>query len=229
MLKKMKTKKLKYTGTRIIESLRLKYRKQHIKYTCEKRRTLIINKDFTIISNNCWGGFIYQSYKLPYNTPTVGLFFMAADYIKFITNLELYTNSQLTFINPYESTHVEKLKEDKNFGTYPIGKLNDIEIMFLHYKTNEEAYEKWTKRCNRINWDKLIIKFNDQNNCKDEYIYSFDKLDYKNKICFTVKEYPGTESVIYLKGAKNQKEVTASQEPYGKTNYININEIINSL
>nr|WP_262352316.1 DUF1919 domain-containing protein [Lactiplantibacillus plantarum] len=34
-----------------------------------------INKDrFTIISNNCWGGEVYESYNLIKQSPTVGLF-----------------------------------------------------------------------------------------------------------------------------------------------------------
>lgn len=49
-----------------------------------------INKDrFTIISNNCWGGEVYESYNLIKQSPTVGLFFMASDYIKFIYNRQI--------------------------------------------------------------------------------------------------------------------------------------------
>ena len=37
---------------------------------------------FTIISNNCWAGLVYQHFGLPYNTPTAGLFFFAQDYLE---------------------------------------------------------------------------------------------------------------------------------------------------
>ena len=50
------------------------YRKKQLKYT-----------DFTIISNNCWGGMIYESYNSPKESPTVGMFFMAKDYIEFLS------------------------------------------------------------------------------------------------------------------------------------------------
>lgn len=68
------------------------YRKKQLKYT-----------DFTIISNNCWGGMIYESYNLPKESPTVGMFFMAKDYIEFLSDLRGYINGKLTFIKPEES------------------------------------------------------------------------------------------------------------------------------
>lgn len=39
-----------------------------------KRRKKLTSTDFTIISNNCWGGMMYESYNLPKQSPTVGLF-----------------------------------------------------------------------------------------------------------------------------------------------------------
>ena len=68
------------------------YRKKQLKYT-----------DFTIISNNCWGGMIYESYNLPKESPTVGMFFMAKDYIEFLSDLRGYVNGKLTFIKPEKS------------------------------------------------------------------------------------------------------------------------------
>ena len=110
------------------ETLRLKIRKYYMKATCKLRRKKINNDDFTIISNNCWGGIIYQSYGLKYNTPTVGLFFMAEDYIKFVFNIREYLKYELMFINYKESKRYKILGEKIN---YPIAKLNDIEIYFM--------------------------------------------------------------------------------------------------
>ncbi|MCM3166363.1 DUF1919 domain-containing protein [Peribacillus frigoritolerans] len=212
-----------------IEGARLKLRRKYISVTAKKRHNFIKNKDFTIISNNCWAGFVYQSYNLPYNTPTIGLYFMAEDYIKFLSNLQGYINSELTFINPKDSRYVEILKNDKKFGEYPIGKLNDIEIMFLHYQSEKEALDKWNKRCSRINWDKLLVKFNDQNGCLKKHLESFDNLDIKNKVCFTSKDYSNLKSTIYINSAKKQESVYASQEPFGKSKYIDITKLIDSL
>jgi len=211
------------------ESIKLKFRKYYINKTAKLRKKNLCSSDFTIISNNCWGGFIYQSYGVSYNSPTIGLYFMAEDYIKFISNLEKNINSKLEFISPKDSKHYDVIKNDKKIGEYPIGKINDIEIIFLHYSSEEEAYDKWNRRCKRINWDKLLIKFNDQNGCTKEHLCFFDRLDIKNKICFTSSKKMKLKSTIFIPSFKKQKSIYASQEPFGKSRYVNINKIINSL
>ncbi|WP_052342635.1 DUF1919 domain-containing protein [Bacillus sp. EB01] len=211
------------------EGFKIRVKKKYIEKTCKYRKKIVKGKDFTIISNNCWGGFIYQSYELPYNSPTIGLYFMADDFLKFVSNLRYYLNSKLEFINPNNSKYYEQLKTDKKFGTYPIGKLQDIEIIFLHYKSEEEALRKWVRRCNRVNLNKLLVKFNDQNGCTEQHLIEFDNLPLKNKICFTSKDYPLLNSVVYIKSAKNQKHIEASQEPFGLSRFIDINKLINSL
>ncbi len=138
---------------------------------------------------------IYESYDLPKESPTVGLFFMASDYIKFLSNLQGYLNNQLSFIDPQDSKWKNRVCSDKRFGHYPVGILNDgingpIEIFFLHYKNEEEARDKWTRRIQRINWNRLLIKFNDQNGCDIADVETFLNLPYKNKIFFTCKNWP---------------------------------------
>ncbi|MRX72999.1 DUF1919 domain-containing protein [Bacillus lacus] len=212
-----------------LEGLKLRLRRQYIKESAKLRRKSLEYTNFTIISNNCWGGFIYQSYGISYNSPTIGLYFMAEDYIKFVLNLKEYIESELTFIDPKESRYFEILKKSEKFGEYPIGLLKDIEIIFLHYTSEEDAYEKWNKRCKRINWERLLIKFNDQNGCTKEHLNRFDKLKFKNKICFTSSEFPNSNSMIFIKSAKKQKYVLASQEPFGKSRYLNVTRLINSI
>lgn len=81
------------------EGLRLKVLKYRRELFANYRNKKLTNKDFTIISNNCWGGMLYESYNLPKQSPTVGLFFFAEDYIKFLKDLKKYTiKTQLKFI-----------------------------------------------------------------------------------------------------------------------------------
>lgn len=118
------------------EGLRLKFFKIWRKFFADIRRKQLCNTEFTIISNNCWGGMIYESYNLPKQSPTVGMFFMAKDYIKFLKKLPEYLNAKLTFINPELSRwkNEQQVSGDKRFGTYPIGVLSvgkeSIEIFF---------------------------------------------------------------------------------------------------
>lgn len=224
-----------------IEGLRLKIRnKLWIPLTCKWRGNKLTNRNFTILSNNCWGGTVYEAHNLPKSSPTVGLFFMADDYIKFLSHLKEYLSSDLTFIRPEDSRWKDKeaTSGDGRWGTYPIGKLEiyngrggieSIEIFFLHYHSEKEAKEKWERRIKRINWNRLLVKFNDQNGCTEEHIKVFDALPYKNKICFTVKEYPQYASVVRVKAPKSHEFIRASYEPFGRSKSIDITKVLNQL
>ena len=190
-----------------IEGLRLKLLEIRRKSLADYRRNKINKSRFTIISNNCWGGECYESYNLIKQSPTIGLFFMATDYIKFISNIKHYLNQKIEFINPKESKYFYSLKKDPHFGSYPVGKLDDIEIFFMHYSSEEQVLKKWNRRIKRIN---------------------FEKLPYKNKICFSVnKKYKKYSDVVIINAPKSHKFIRASYEPFGNSKYININEIIN--
>ena len=216
-----------------IEGIFLRINKYQRVTFSEKRKRKLNNDKFTIISNNCWGGMIYESYNLEKQTPTVGLFIHSSDYIKFIKDLKKYLNTNLVFINPNDSKYKDNYKNIKKFGTYPIGKLLDIEIHFLHYKSEEEAFEKWNRRLKRIDWDHIIYKFNDQNGFKDDDLVEFLKLPYKNKIFFTCKDFGiNNPTIIKIKQNKllfGNKQINSSHEPFGNSKYIDINNLINKL
>lgn len=213
-----------------LETIRIKLRRFYITKTAKIRRKRIKIENFTIISNNCWGGFIYQSYNLKYNTPTIGLFFMAEDYIEFLKDIKKWIYKPIQFINYQDSKYYNHFKKWNKFGKYPIGIFKDsnIEIHFLHYNSSNKAIDDWSRRVKRINWDKVIYKFNDQNLCKYIHIKRFDELPYENKICFTTKEL-NLKSVIHIKKASKFVEIPTSYEPFGFSKLININEIINKL
>lgn len=186
------------------------------------------NRDFTIISNNCWGGFVYQKFNLRYRTPFVGLFIFAPDYIELLENFDYLINEEISFIDANDSKYKEELIQNNTFNKYPIGILGkNVEIHFLHYHSQEEAFSKWNERCSRINRNNLLIKFSDKDKCYDELIFRFDKLKFKNKICFSAKEFKTCKSVITLNEFKNEKFVNDEWKYY--KNYINIRELLNSL
>ena len=105
---------------------------------------------------------IYESYNLLKESPTIGLFFFAADYIHFLKNLRESFAAQLRFISPEESKwkEIPELAGDKRFGCYPIGQLfikgKTVEIFFLHYHSESEAKAKWERRCKRVNWKHML-------------------------------------------------------------------------
>lgn len=179
-----------------------------LRYFKNNRQSKLKNTHFTIISNNCYAGWVYRYFNLPYYTPTVGLFIMPDDYIKLLNNLNFYLKKcKLEFIKPEDSKYFDYLSTNVDrFKTYPIGKLGDIELHFLHYKSEIEAYEKWNRRLKRINWDNIIIKFDDQNGCTLEHLKSFANIRKYKKICFVAKEKEKiNDNYIYVKEFKKDK------------------------
>lgn len=183
-----------YTSVRVIKN----YRKQQIKKRKTKENTnKLATKDFTIISNNCWGGMIYQKYGLPYLSPTVGLFILGHDFVKLCKKWKEYFSLPLKFINWEDSRFYYCLRDQMPF---PVAKLGDIEIYFMHYKTSEEAEEKWNRRVKRINPDKMIFKLSQREECSKEDIEEFLLLPLKNKVCFSYEKIPGVIYIPELKG-----------------------------
>lgn len=190
-----------------------------------KNKIGLKNRNFTIISNNCWGGFVYQKYGIRYQTPFIGLFLFAPDYIKLLKNFENIIFSELSFISFQESKYKEYLNKDK---IYPIGILdNNIELHFLHYKSQKEAKEKWDRRVKRINLSNILFKFSDRDLCDYSLLKDFENLKYKNKICFVAKEYTEFESCIFLKQFRKKTQVEAEWIYYEE--YVNIKQLLNNL
>ena len=107
----------------------------------------------------------------------------------------------------------------------PIGLIDDVEVVFLHYKTFEEAVEKWNRRKSRINWDNLYIKMSFQNECKDEYVYEFDRLPYRNKLFFVTKDY-GVQSQIIMKDRLGDSMILNDTDWFNK--FIDVTKFINT-
>ena len=58
----------------------------------------LIKPTTSIISSNCFAGRVMQDLAMQYNSPTLGLYFWADDYIEFLKNLRFYlTEAQITF------------------------------------------------------------------------------------------------------------------------------------
>lgn len=195
----------------------------------EKRCKKLINNNFSIISNNCYAGWVYRNFNLPYKTPTVGLFIMPDDYIKLINNLKYYfLECDLKFIDCNNSKYKDYLKyKDERFGSYPIGLLDDIEIHFLHYANEKEAKEKWNRRCKRVNWDNLILKFDDQNLCTFDNLKDFSRIKTSaKKICFVAnQENKLDKDFIYVKEFK--KDSYMIDDTWYNNKYVDLIKFLN--
>ena len=196
------------------------YRKLTRNYNYRK----INNSDFTIISNNCWGGHVYRYFGLGYNSPTVGLYFYADEYVKFVNNIKYYLDCELEFIS-YKDSKYRKDLEEKQYYTVPIGKLDDVEIVFLHYKDEKEAKEKWNRRKKRVNYDNIILKFSQQNLCEDRHLEWFDNLDFSKKVMFVNSPDNKYDCSVYYRGYEDKDEVLNDTRFF--YSYMNLVDFIN--
>jgi len=192
----------------------------------KKIRKKIKNIDFTIISNNCWGGGIYEDLYLPYKTPTVGLFFFSHCYINFIKDIKGNLSEELYFTNFSKYKKANTLREN---NYYPIGIIkNTIEIHFLHYKTEEEARAKWERRKERVNLNNILLSFTDNEPYTMEELNYFDQLPYK-KVFFSSKKIKNIYSLVWLKKFKNNNtigDIYTNPQDYRK--YFNVIKWLNS-
>lgn len=155
------------------------------------------NTDFTIISNNCWGGVTYEWFGLEKLSPTIGSYFFADDYVRFLKDIRRYLSLNLSIIRASESRHADILKR-KGQLDIPVGVLGDIEIVFLHYKNPTVAVEKWDRRVKRVNWDNLVLKFSYMNGCDDSLLEDFESIQGVKKICFVNKAYPQYQNTVVM-------------------------------
>lgn len=167
-------------------------------YYTQKRRILsrIVKKkvdfsEISLISQNCIGGIIYHDANQRFLSPTVNLYILPKDFIKFVNNLDYYLS-----LTP----NVEMGK------AYPIGTLGDIKINFMHYSSPQEAIEKWEERKQRINFNKIFVIMVERDGFDDEDFNDFLKIKYP-KILFTRNEKYISDNSVYLKKFKNEKEL----------------------
>ena len=157
-------------------------------------RKRLENQNFSIISCNCLGAMITHDLLQPQLSPTVNLFFNADDFLRFVSNLDYYLDKELIEI------HVEGCN-------YPVGKLDDVIVWFMHYKTFEDAKNKWEERVKRINRNNLFVFFSEREGCTYDHLLAFDRLPYRNKIVFTHIPYPEIKSAYYFKGYEDKNMV----------------------
>ena len=183
--------------------------------------------EFTIISNNCWGGTIYESYGMRKSTPTVGMFIMPADFVRFSADLTHYLDEPLEFISPDESKWKGLLKGKANWGSYLIGCVGDVELHMLHYHDEAIARRKWESRLRRVNRDRLIFKLNDQNGATEEDLLAFDALPLEHKIVFAAREHPNVSCCRKIRCPRGSEFIQASWEPFGANRSFNVTEYLN--
>lgn len=146
-------------------------------------------KPFTIISQNCIGGVIYNDLGMEFISPTINMFIEDENFVKLVENLEHY---MVVKPKPLLECYVDPID---NKVRYPKILIDDIELCCLHYRNCGEAIDAWERRKKRIVWDNIFVIGNSWNLhgsiklierlCNTSYkmaIFVTDKIDFKECI-----------------------------------------------
>lgn len=166
-------------------------------------RRFTLGDDFSIISCNCIGGLLYHDLNMQFKSPTVNLYISSPDFVKFCLDLERYI-----------SYDVEKVESDEKF---PVGKIGDVTLNFMHYADFEDAKYKWNERKARINFDKIFVIMTDRDGYTDELLDKFDKIPYP-KVLFSHKIIE-RDDAVYVKRDRKRKECR------DLTEFVNLNGV----
>lgn len=119
---------------------------------CRRLRRRVRARDFTLITNNCIGGLLYNQLGMRFLSPTINIAMGDEDYIAFCKDLRYYTACPLCDVSA----------ESKK--PYPVGRLipqdeahRPVELLFVHYSSFAEAADRWIARAGRINYEKLVF------------------------------------------------------------------------
>lgn len=158
-----------------------------------KQYIQLIREPVTILSDDCWGGYIYHELCLQFTSPLINILWQKDSYCKFIQDPLYY------FEQPLELHTEGNLRENVS----PVGEIGKkdkkIRLEFVHAPNFKEAKYLWEKRRERINKDRIFVKIGIDGTEEniEEYLQSFARVPFP-KICF----YSGKTSmkdVVYLK------------------------------
>lgn len=163
-----------------------------------KQRKRLKNRNFSLLTGNCIGGYLYHQLGLKFTSPTINMMIVNQDFKKFITNTKYYLSLTPT---PY----VDALYPD-----VPSGLLGDIVLHFTHYKSAEDGISAWESRKNRIDFSNLYIIISDidltqkdiedlkETPCKKIVVMTSRNYGYSH--CLYIPEFEGMDHVGELLG-----------------------------
>jgi len=152
---------------------------------------------FCIVANNCFGSRFYKILNREYNTPFIGVFILPECFVKLVANFEYYIGLDMKFEENSKYDYINKLRRNHD-EDYPLGLLGDVEINFLHYKTKEEAIEKWNRRKSRMDWDQLHFIMIANGPCDEDRMVEFIQNEPQNKVCFHKQKYFKASGCVYI-------------------------------
>lgn len=150
----------------------------------------------SIISNNCWGGIVYNTLGMECLSPFKNLFLDDESYLRMLGNLDYYLGCE-----PDDGGLATDIHSGK---VYPVLKLDDVLVHCNHDDIYETAVENWKRRIKKINKDNLFIEMYTDSRLNAKRFCQIK--NYSNKVCF-VSFQSNEKELYYLELLPGQKEL----------------------
>lgn len=154
------------------------------------------NTEFCLISNNCFGSRIYKTLGREYNTPFAGLFLMPECFAKLVADFDTYMEKEIVFIT--KSKYPPHDEPGRGADQYPLGLLGDLELHFMHYKSEQHAREAWERRKARIDRKHLYFILIANGPCDEKVMAQFAGENPSNKVCFHRQKNLKMPACVYI-------------------------------
>ena len=184
-----------------------------------------VKRDWTIITDNCYGVAYMKALNKPYESPFFSMFIYAPDYIKLLENFDEYMKIKPVAQKPVNSQDKfgGKSKYKKSVAKYPVlllkGSKGDVELHYAHEKQSaEKAIEKWNSRRKRMSMNKkdMFVKMDDRDRFTVELGKRFLNLkQFPHKRLFVSQKYKsslgGKKDVVVME-SKTQGPIGTKTE-----------------
>jgi len=158
------------------------------------------HREFSVLSNDCWGQALYEGYGLPCQTPLKGAGMYADCFMRFLGNIEGYLRSELRFVPETRYTALGRIRSQRaaQNGLWPIAMLgDDVEVHFLHYRTEDESRRSWNAGCERLNLKRISVKFSaDKDGATEEHIQRFAAMPFERKLLLSRQNLPAIACAV---------------------------------
>ena len=145
---------------------------------------------FSILSESCYGGLLYNYLCLEALSPLKNMWLYTEDYFRLLDDLPYYMSLSPIYLHPYNGP----LGPYAQPG-YPILLLGDsIRLHCNHDSDPYAAIEKWNMRCKKINYQNLLVTFFAKNPEQEAKFYQTRCSG--RRLCFTPYQSEMSNSVF---------------------------------
>ena len=163
-----------------------------------KRYISLVKDPVTILSNDCWGGYIYHDLGLPFTSPATNIAWPIDSFCRFMLDPLYYLDQPL---------RMEREGEIRS-PLWPIGVIGEgtreIKLNFVHSLTFAHAKEHWDRRRARVNPKRIFVKLTLNQPHRHYEAVSGAWNDEQSLAAFHQVTYP---KVCFYTGETEQKDV----------------------